>query len=373
MFLSNAYSPLTLIGVRVCSTHWDAFATEYIAGHKYLNDVSPGDGAGAVVDFVLYLLEEEQLTYAAVRHHLTNLRAVFVINRGQGAIFDSAILQAARKSLNQGPSSPDMVEVEPQTLKPQQLPFTVDMLALMRVLYWVPGDLQRRMVYIAVTTMLFRGMRVSQVANTGSKRMADGGPDHRYRIKDLTLELADSSFVTVGDWVDAGSPPVHVIKLSCRSSKTHGPKKAKRTIPPIVLFSGLGSLTEQQFFTDLLAWITLSGRTLPEELLFCRTSLKSPLETANLRSSDVTLAVKDIADRCGFDGKQHNTRSVRIGANLEHDVQGATDGQRCSALDHATLTSNLRYLRPNVTRTRTTFSQDGALAAASVLQSSKYN
>ena len=73
VFLSNAYSPLTLIGVRVCSTHWDAFATEYIAGHKYLNDVSPGDGAGAVVDFVLYLLEEEQLTYAAVRHHLTNL------------------------------------------------------------------------------------------------------------------------------------------------------------------------------------------------------------------------------------------------------------------------------------------------------------
>ena len=372
-FLSNSFSKLSLVGVRVCSSLWDDFAADYIAGHKYLNDVPVGEGAGAVVDFILFMMDDLQLTYAAVRHHLTNLRSVFIIHQGHGAIFDCEILTAARRVLKQGPPAPNMVVIEPQVLKPQQLPFTVDMLALMRDLYWVPGDIHRRMIYIAVTTMLFRGMRVSQVANTGTKRISQGGSDHRYRIMDVTLELADTTFVTVGTWVSAGCPTVHVLELSCRSSKTHGPKKAKKTIPPIVLFRDVGSITEQHFFHDLLAWIPLSGRILPDELLFCRTSFKSTLETTKLRASDVTDAVKDIAQRFGFTGAQHNTRSVRIGANLEHDVQGATDGERMSALDHVTLSSNLRYLRPNVTRMRSTFSQDGALAAATVLQASKYN
>jgi uncharacterized metal-binding protein len=90
-------------------------------------------------------------------------------------------------------------------------------------------------------------------------------------------------------------------------------------------------------------------------------------------SSDVASAVKDMAVQFGFDGKQHCTRSVRIGANMEHDVQGATDGERMAVLDHTTLSSNLKYLRPNLTRTRSTFSQDGALAAATVLKMAKYN
>lgn len=370
-FLSNSYSPLALVGVRVCSQYWDDFASEYIAGDKYLNDVSPGDGAGAVVDFVLFLLNDLLLTNAAVRHHLTNLRAVFVIGRGQGDIFDSGTLTATRRVLNQGSESPDMVVMEPQVLGATQLPFTVDMLARMRDLYWEPGDINRRMIYVAVATMLFRGMRVSQVANTGSSRMAQGGSDHRYRVMDITLETAET-FVSVEEWVAASYPTVNVIKLCCRSSKTHGKKKAKKTIPPIVLFRDVGSTTEQQFFYDLLAWIPLSGRTLPGDLLFSRTSFTSSAETKMLMSCEVAAAVKDIAVQFGFTGKQHSTRSVRIGANMEHDAQGATDGERMAVLDHTSLSSNLKYLRPHVTGTRSTFSQDGALAAATVLKKAKY-
>ena len=119
------------MGVRVCSSLWDDFATQFIAGNKYLNDVVVGVGAGAVVDFTLYLLDERQLTYAAVRHHLTNLRAVFTINLGHVAIFDCAILTAARKVLTQRNSSPNLTEMLPQKLRPTQLPFTFDMLAMM--------------------------------------------------------------------------------------------------------------------------------------------------------------------------------------------------------------------------------------------------
>ena len=87
-FSSNSFSKLSLVGVRVYSSLWDDFAADYIAGHKYLNDVPVGEGAGAVVDFILYMMDGLQLTYAAVRHHLTNLRAVFTIYQGHGAIFD---------------------------------------------------------------------------------------------------------------------------------------------------------------------------------------------------------------------------------------------------------------------------------------------
>ena len=57
---------------------------------------------------------------------------------------------------------------------------------------------------------------------------------------------------------------------------------------------------------------------------------------------------------------------------MEHDAQGATDGERMAVLDHTSLSSNLKYLRPHVTGTRSTFSQDGALAAATVLKKAKY-
>jgi len=269
------------------------------------------------------------------------------------------------------PTSPTVIISD---RKLEQLPFTVDMLASMRESYWVPGDITRRMVYIASATALYRGMRVSQVASTGKANYERGAIDHRYRIKDLVLHTANDVAMNVSTWLDAGRPSVDVLVLSCRSSKTHGPNhKTRKTIPPIVLYNSLGSATERRFFSDLLEWLPLSGSRLPEDLLFCRPQLKNPLETKMLMYKEVTTAIKDVADTFGFNVKQFNTRGFRIGANNELAAQKAPDGVRCATLNHASLSSNILYLRPRLQNSNSTFAQDGALTAAEVLEMAKYN
>ena len=381
-FLESSISKPLLIGVHRCSSLWDEYAGLHIrSGDKYLNNVPVGSGAQHVVCFIQYLLNEHKMTVAAVRHNLTCLHTVFIVNFGNVAIFESSILTTARRALQLKNFSPDIMALEPTSptviasdRKLEQLPFTVDMLAAMRESYWVPGNITRRMVYIASATALYRGMRVSQVASTGKANYERGVIDHRYRIKDLVLHTANDVAMNVSTWLDAGRPSVDVLVLSCRSSKTHGPNhKTRKTMPPIVLYNSIGSFTEQQFFSDLLEWLPLSGSRLSEDLLFCRPQLKSPLETKMLMYNEVTKAIKDVADTFGFNVKQFNTRGFRIGANNELAAQKASDGERCANLGHASLKNNLIYFRASLQSDISTFAQDGALTAAKVYKMAKYN
>jgi hypothetical protein len=89
-----------------------------------------------VVAFVDSLLADQGLTPAAARHHLRNLRTVFVTNCGHTKIFNSDILTAARRSLSLQTLTPDFASTAPAPNGGEQLPFTVDMLAAMREEFW---------------------------------------------------------------------------------------------------------------------------------------------------------------------------------------------------------------------------------------------
>ena len=104
--------------------------------------------------------------------------------------------------------------------------------------------------------------------------------------------------------------------------------------------------------------------TLPDDVLYSRAFP----QFKKLVAKDVNAAIKDIASRYGFDSSQFASRSLRLGANTEITAQGGSDGDRCGILDHATLSSNIIYLRSHLTTPAvSTFSHDGALAASTVL------
>ena len=365
--LQTSVTEQRLVGLGYTLQLWSEFRrTSELWPNLFLNTVAVGPGAQCVAEVIQSLLDDLLVTTAAARHHLMNLRAVFNHHFGNTLIFDSDSIKVLRRALALRAIHPDFHVTAPSPAGGEQLPFTVDMLAAMREAYWVDMHIDSKMIYIACVNALFRGLRVGQVADTGKNKA-----DHRYRIRDLSFELADASFATVLEWRTMGCPPIDTVILHCISSKTHGPlHRTKKTVPPIVLFRGEGSATEQRFFLDLIEWVTISGMSLPDDLLYAR----AVPHYKKLVAKDVTSAIKDIAARFGFDNTQFASRSLRLGANNEIAAQGGSDGARMAVLDHAPLGGNLLYLRFHLaTPAVTTFSYDGALAASTVLQMSRYS
>jgi hypothetical protein len=91
-----------------------------------------------------------------------------------------------------------------------------------------------------------------------------------------------------------------------------------------------------------------------------------------LTSKDVSTALKRVATSFGLNPQQFSTRSIRIGANVELSVQGVTDGQRMTCLDHVTLSSNVRYMRSLLTNDPTPLSEEGQLSIDSVKKMARF-
>ena len=336
----------------------------------YLVSVPRSVGAYEVVRFIQSLTEEHSMLDGAVSRITTSLRAVFVRNFGNDEIFDTAILTAARKVIKGHRTLLSEGLLSDSHVSREQLPLSLDMLLSVRDACWVRGDLKKKMLYIAMGVMMMRGLRVSHVANTGSRNYAVGGRDHRFRLTDLSLDVLAYGLVTPKFWKSVGCPGVQAIILRIPSSKTHGPELSKRCVPPMVLVSGLGSDSEQQLMSDLITWISISGMNEPDDLLFACLSPQNSKPYKMLMSREVCQLVKSIAQSFGFNPDLFSSRSIRIGANTELAAQGATDGERMSVLDHATLSVNSGYLRG--LQVRNPFSSDGALRATDVVRMARY-
>ena len=370
-WISNAYSAVTRTGMGIAEHLWSNFALD--SGfhlNVYLVGVVKSQGAYEVVRFIQSLTEDHCMLDGAVSRILTSLRAVFVRNFGNDEIFDTAILTAARKAVKGHRTLLSDGLLADSPVSRCQLPLSLDMLLSVRGTCWVAGDMKDKMLYMAMGVMMMRGLRVSHVANTGSRTYANGGRDHRFRLSDLSLDVTAHGLVTPKSWKSVGCPGVQALILRIPSSKTHGPELSKRCVPPMVLVSGVGSESEQQLMSDLVTWISISGMTEPTDLLFACLSPQNPKPYKMLMSKDVCLLVKSIARSFGFNPDLFSSRSVRIGANTELAAQGATDGERMSVLDHATLSVNSGYLRG--LQERNPFSSDGALRAADVVRMARY-
>ena len=103
----------------------------------FLNTVAVGPGAQFVAEFIQSLLDDLLVTTAAARHHLTNLRAVFSHHFGNTLIFDSDSIKVLRRALALRAIHPDFHVTAPSPAGGEQLPFTVDMLALC---VWLTGS-----------------------------------------------------------------------------------------------------------------------------------------------------------------------------------------------------------------------------------------
>ena len=396
--LSRSWTPTVLAGIAVTENLWLSFLkSPGIRGQAerfnhdfslglgddwYLRDCSLNIGTRAVVIFLRHL-EAEEFTRSNINHVLRTLRAVLVLRGGNSRVLDEPGIRRLRTLLTSrtpesnfsGMSDPLLLPV----LNAVQYPITLDMLQNMRADYWAQdvSHSNRRMIYLASMTAFYRGLRVSNVANTGSKKYNADGNDHRYHVRDISLEVNGTlPLVTVSQWKLEGMMPVTAWVLCCRSSKTHGPTKAKKTVPPMVLIQGNGSEAEQQFMADMVTWLSEFGLGEPEDLLFARfgrgTSNAKVPTYKMLMAVDLCTAIKDVACKFGFKKEHFSSRSLRIGANNEIAAQGGTDGERMATLDHATLSSNVLYLRSQTALRKNPLSADGALSSQQVLQMTRY-
>ena len=367
--MEKAWDPKALVGFRTTEIIWLEFTTLRNVSDPYLNLLDEGASVRLIMEFIVYLTDDMSFTGPQIVKSLTNLRAVIIIHGGCASAFHSDILSVARRSVRNIHSSlfaPNILIEEPK--KPVvQLPVCVEFMDKFRELYWNNGSITRKMVYIASMVAFLRGLRISNVAATGSER------DHRYYLRSVSLEV-EQGIIPVHTWKTLGSPPVLSVKLICVSSKTHGPHLAKKTVAPIEMIAGVGSPHEQLLMSDLVTWLDIYGMINPDDLLFGRIDLlpgrKQPT-FKQLQSKEVAAALKEVSLSFDMNPAQFSTRSLRIGANVELSVQGSTDGQRMNCLDHVTLESNLRYMRV-LQSDPTPLSQDGSLTMGNIQKMARY-
>ena len=208
---------------------WCDFMSLRLWPNAFLNWVDVGTGAQYVAEFIQSLLDDHRLPTAAARRHLPNLRSMFIHHFGNTLIFDSDSINVLWRALALRAIHPDFHVAARSPNGGEQLPFTVYVLAAMYEVYWVDVLSGTQIVYSVRVNTLFRGRRGGQVADTGKSKV-----DHRYRIQDLSCELANVLFVNF-----LKCPPIDTVVLHCRSSKTQGPlHHTKEPVPPIVLFRG---------------------------------------------------------------------------------------------------------------------------------------
>ena len=373
VFMEKAWDPKVLAGFRWTEAIWLGYATIQGLTDPYLTVCSERVALSFVLGFIVYLEDHMNFTGPQIGKSLTNLRGIIIIYGGCVSAFSSEALTVARRSVRNIHSSlfAPSICVEEAKKPIVQLPICVEFMDRLREWYWNAGStVTEKMIYIASTVAFLRGLRISNVAFTGPKR-----PDHRYYLRSVELEI-ERGMISVLTWKGLGSPPVLAVKLTCVSSKTHGPQHpTKKTVPPIVMIADVGSRHEQLLMSDFVTWLNISGMQEPNDLLFARWDRvhnhKNP-SYRKLVSKDVSSALKRVANSFGLNPQQFSTRSIRIGANVELSVQGATDGQRMSCLDHGTLTSNVRYMRSLMTNDPTPLSAEGQLSMEGVRKMAKY-
>ena len=362
-----------MAGFRWTEVIWLEYARSQCLPDPYLTDCSDLQAVRLVIGFIVYLEDHMHFTGPQISKSLTNLRGIIIIYGGCVSVFSSESLKVARRSVRNIHSSLFAPSISIEELKKPivQLPICVEFMDRFREWYWNVGStVTEKMVYIASSVAFLRGLRISNVAFTGPK-----SKDHRYYLRSVELEI-DRGIVSVLVWKGLGSPPVLAVKLTCVSSKTHGPSHpTKKTVPPIVVIADVGSRHEQLLMSDFVTWLNISGMQESNDLLFARWdrvhNLKNPTYR-KLVSKDVSSALKRVADSFGLNPQQFSTRSIRIGANVELSVQGASDGQRMNCLDHVTLTSNVKYMRSLLTNDPTPLSAEGQLSMEGVKKMARY-
>ena len=370
--MEKAWDVKTLTGFRLTETIWLEYARLSTILDPYLVGYPVNIAVRLVLEFIVYLEDVMGFTGPQIGKSLTNLRGIIIIYGGCVSAFSSESLLVARRSVRNTHTSLFATSIPLEDAKKPvvQLPICVEFMDRLREWYWLGSStLTEKMTYIACMVAFLRGLRVSNVASTGPKSV-----DHRYYIRSVDLEI-DSGIVSVLTWKGLGTPPVLAVKLTCVSSKTHGPSKAKKTVPPIVMIAQVGSVHEQLLMSDFVTWLSISGMQEPNDLLFARWDKvpnRSKPTYKHLLSKDVSTALKRVATSFDLNPSQFSTRSLRIGANVELSVQGASDGQRMSCLDHVTLTSNVKYMRSLLTHDPTPLSTGGQLSIEGVKKMARY-
>ena len=370
--LEKSWDVKTLAGFRWTEVIWLEYARLHDLFDPYFVECSITQGVRRVMEFIVYLEDVMNFTGPQIGKSLTNLRGIVIIYGGNILVFSSESLTVARRSIRNIHTSvfasDILLEGPKKTIV--QLPICVEFMDRFREWYWNVGStVTEKMIYIASMVAFFRGLRISNVASTGPK-----SKDHRYYLRSVDLEV-DHGIVSVLTWKGLGSPPVLSVKLTCVSSKTHGPSMVKKTVPPIVMIAGLGSQHEQLLMSDFVTWLNISGMQESNDLLFARRDRVHNRNIPSLKcltSKDVSTALKRVATSFGLNPQQFSTRSIRIGANVELSVQGVTDGQRMTCLDHVSLSSNVRYMRSLLTNDPTPLSEEGQLSIDSVKKMARY-
>ena len=255
----------------------------------------------------------------------------FYFNKAREAVsfLDSPVIAMARTACRMNPAEA-RAKKDRGPAETVKLPVCEEILTDMRVhcwgqLEWCPGNIEKRMVYLACMYGYDLSARISEYTVP-----EPGATDHCVRLNDLTFVVSvDGGVESVagGRLASLGltAPPggnrgLHRV-VECRILTSTS--KGKSVVKPKLI--GRRSPEEAQFLEDLAAFICHSGGAGKEELF----SFRGPTGVrVALKGRDVREELKAACKARGLPQEYFSSHSLRKGAITHMRATGATEDDR---------------------------------------------
>ena len=343
--LDSRYSDLIAKGVKPKTriTHqasWKIWL-DFCRVQDMLDDVfmtrcSPRTGVLRAINFLMWL-EDDNRKQGAIKVIISGLRFTYECNVQDHSIFEHPSFTRAIAGVGIVDKSVNLRKAPSKSLV-WILQFNV----AARAAFWLTGNQDSQMTYIATTLLFHFSLRIGEIAKIGPYGKAPlYTDDHRFYWCDILLEDAVTpsiqySFAKFKSM--SPRPAIGLILLLKNSSKTSG--RVRSDGKPY--FLGPGSEEETTFFQDFMRWIELCNHTLEGEPICSRLShsLSNPQMKRTTSKEVVTLmnAIGAEHDLLGFTGK-----SLRGGGSSALAAAGHSDAIMLNSVGHVSHASNQHY------------------------------
>ena len=343
----------TRLSYRAAPTLWKEFVTMELMesiDNLYLVSLSQEQRALCLVRFLMWLTESKEISPNPACRLLTGVRHSFVITFHDATFFASEQIRLAKKGVRAGNRHVRFVTRK----NGQPLPFTIELLASLRVSHWSSpvATIDMQMCYIAVAFGTCLGSRPGEVSSDGpykGENATSVKEDHRFFLSDLYFEehpsLVDGGNYTFLEYVSLPHPRplIDLIRVTKDSSKVSGGLTDGQTY-----YLTRGNYMETQFFEDLIEWLFVRCKITTDNLpLFCRNAYVSKdqrrMTSLKLTTKKYVEAMRVVATEHGIPEDCFTGKSPRIFASTNTTLAGRSSIHTQNLLGHSSESSSLKY------------------------------
>jgi len=303
----------------------------------FLTQCSLRQGILRAIDFLIWL-DDDDRKQGAIKVIISGIRFTFECNVEDHSVFENSSFKRAIAGVGIIDGSVNLKKAPSKSLV-----WILELNVSARTKFWLTGNQDKQMTYIATTLLFHFSLRIGEIANVGPYGTAPSFlDDHRFYWCDILLEDATTPSVqyTFAKFKSiTPRPAIGLIFLLKNSSKTSGRIQADGK----PYFLGPGTDEETAFFHDFLRWVEICNHGLEGEPICSRLSHSAKPRMKRTTSKEVVSLMNAIGADHDILESHFTGKSLRGGGSSALSAAGHSDAIMLNSVGHVSHASNQHY------------------------------